>query len=38
MLGFADLLCMLSMFLKAVSAGFWAGNYSDFLRQIRCIP
>ena len=30
-----DLLCMFCMFLRAVSA-LW--NYSDFLRQIRCIP
>ena len=32
---YADLLCMFCMFLRAVSA-LW--NYSDFLRQIRCIP
>lgn len=35
MLCYADLLCMFCMLLRVVSA-LW--NYSDFLRQIRCIP
>lgn len=35
MLNYADPLCMFCMFVKVVSA-LW--SYSDFLRQIRCIP
>ena len=30
--------CFSKRFRRVLYARFWAGNYSDFLRQIRCIP